>query len=251
MFAGILSTAPVVAKNPVSHIIDNTIMTMQMLEASYFSDVKKFVWLSSTTGYPEKTDGHLVEEDMFVGEPPSNYYAVGNMSRFLETQCKLYAEVLRSDMSVHVLRPTQIYGEFETFDVEKSHFLPALVKRVVDGCNPIEVWGDGSAVRDLVYSDDVLDACLLSMSQERKHSCYNVGSGRLYSVKEILERILKLSGREDTEIAYDISKPSSVSRRTISIDKIRDELAFSAKTSIDDGISRVIDRYRQLNGGMA
>ena len=83
MFAANLSTAPVVAKNPVSHVTENMIMNAQMLEAAYHEGVKKFLWLSSSTCYP-MTDGVLKDEDMFTGDPPDNYYSVGWMSRYTE-----------------------------------------------------------------------------------------------------------------------------------------------------------------------
>ena len=158
MFAAVLSTAPVIARNPVSHITSNLIMNAQMLEASYFAGVKKFVWLSSSTGYPESRHP-LKEDDMFAGNPPDVYFSVGWMSRYTEVLCRMYSTKLKNPMPVVILRPTTIYGEYEGFDFEKCHMLPALVRRVCDREDPLVVWGDGQNRRLSKYKDIFSNLC--------------------------------------------------------------------------------------------
>ncbi len=244
MFAAVLSTAPVIAKNPVSHISSNLAMNTQMLEASYFAGVKKFVWLSSSTGYPESRHP-LKEDDMFAGDPPDVYFAIGWMSRYTEVLGRMYSTKLKDPMPVVILRPTTIYGEYEGFDFEKCHMLPALVRRVCDRDDPLVVWGDGQDSRDLIYSDDVFDACLSAMGKPETFDVFNLGSGRQYTVNEILEMIIEISGFEDARVVYDSSRPSTVKKKLIDLTKSQRELGFKPKTDIRTGIEKLVNFYKQ------
>ncbi len=245
MFAAILSTAPVMAENPVSHVTSNMIINSQILEAAYFAGIKKFLWLSSTTGYPKK-DGKLKEEDIFKGDPPDNYFSVGWMSRYTEALCRMYATKLKRSMPAVVLRPTNIYSEYETFDPMKSHVLPALIKKVVDRQKPIQVLGDGEQRKDLVYSDDVFDACLLALEKVSTFDSFNIGSGKEYSIKELLELAIELDRYKEAEIKYNVSKHMSFNQRSFDLSKSKKILDFKAKTEIKKGVGEMIKEYKKL-----
>lgn len=244
MFAAVLSTAPVLAKNPISHITSNMIMNAQMLEASYFARVKKFLWLSSSTGYPMK-DAVLKEENMFDGDPPDVYFSVGWMSRYTEVLCRMYATKLKNSMPVVILRPTTIYGEYEDFNFETCHVLPALVRKVVERHNPIEVWGTGEDKRDLIYSDDVFDACLIALEKIDTYDVFNIGYGEQYSINKILKVIIEIEKYYNAKIVHNTSKPSTISKRVIDFTKSREILDFKAKTSIQEGIKRMVNWYKE------
>jgi GDP-L-fucose synthase len=243
MFAAVLSTAPVIARNPVSHITGNMIMNAQMLEAAYFAGVKKFVWLSSSTGYP-KVERVLREEDMFTEDPPDVYFPVGWMSRYTEVLCRQYATKLKNPMTTVVLRPTTIYGEYVDFHFETCHVLPALVRRVVERQEPIEVWGTGENTRDLIYADDVFDACLLALEKVDTFDVFNVGLSKEYSINELLDIIIETDGFKDARIVHLSSKPTTVNKRTVDLTKAKKVLGFEAKTSIREGVARMIEWYR-------
>lgn len=243
MFAAILSTAPVVARNPVSHITSNMIMNAQMLEASYFAKVKKFLWLSSSTGYPA-TDRVLKEEDMFNADPADKYFSVGWMSRYTEILCRMYSTKLKNPLPTIILRPTTIYGEYEDFHFDRCHVLPALVRRIVERHKPIEVWGTGQNSRDLIYSDDLFDACLLALEKIDSFGVFNIGFGRHYSVNEILNMIIEIDNHSDAEIVYDKSKPTAIDRMMIDLSKAENILGFKAKTQLKDGIAKMVKWYR-------
>ncbi|MFC1789593.1 NAD-dependent epimerase/dehydratase family protein [Patescibacteria group bacterium] len=243
MFAAILSTAPVMAKNPVSHVTSNMIINSQMLEVAYFAGVKKFLWLSSTTGYPQK-DEPLKEEDMFKGDPPDNYFSVGWMSRYTETLCRMYAAKLKNPMTTIILRPTNIYSEYESFNLEDSHVLPALIRKAVERQDPIEVWGTGEQKKDLVYADDVFDACLLALEKIDSFDTFNIGYGKEYSIKELLKTILEIDNYNDAKIIHNTSKPSTISKRLIDTTKIKKVLGFKPKTTVKEGIAKMIKWYK-------
>lgn len=244
MFAGILSTAPVMAKNPVSHITQNMIMNAQMLEAAYFAGVKKFLFMSSSTGYP-LLGRPLKEEDMFIGQPPDVYFSVGWMSRYSEILCRMYATKLKNPMTTIVLRPSTIYGEYEDFHFETCHMLPALIRRVVERQKPMEVWGTGENTRDLIYTDDVFDACLLALGAVSGFDVFNIGFGQQYSVNELLQMASDIDDYAEADVVYNTSKPSAINKQMLDFTKAKNILGFKAKTPVREGIRRMVEWYRK------
>lgn len=244
MFAAVLSTAPVLAKNPISHITLNMIMNARMLEAAYFARVKRFLFMSSCTGYTI-LERPLKEEDMFTGDPADIYFSVGWMSRYSEVLCRMYATKLKNPMSTIILRPTTIYGEYEDFHFETCHVLPALVRKVIERQKPIEIWGTGENRRDFVYADDVFDACLLALDKVNNFAVFNIGSGRQYSINELLKVILELDRYTDAQVIYNISKPSVIKQQIVDFTKAKEILSFKPKTSLKEGVVRMIEWYKK------
>jgi len=243
MCAANTSGAAVMAKTPLVHVTSNIVMNTLMLEASYLAGVKKFLWLSSTTGYPPSGDRLVKEEEMFDGNPYETYLAVGMMKRSTEMLCRMYSEHLKEPMTTVVLRPTNIYGPYDDFEFETSHVLPALIRKVVERHDPIEVWGTGNDVRDLLYVDDLIDAMFLAVDKVETYYPINVGLGKGYSVKEVLGIILEVDGY-DAKIEFNSSKPSMIPIRLI--DTTRAEaLGFKAKTGLREGIEKTIQWYKE------
>ncbi len=247
MLAGKLLTAPVLAKNPVTPVNDNLFMTVRLLEAVHFAGVKKLVWLSSSTAYP-LVDEALAESQMMQGNPPDIHFGLGWMTRFIETQCQMYAEKLHSSIDTIVLRPTTIYGEYGDFNFKTCHMLPALIRRVVECQSPIEVWGTGENSRDLIYAGDVVEACFLALEKVQGFEAFNIGYGQEYTVNELLQMILQAGQYSEAKIVHLSSKPSSVRKKTLNLSKARQMLRFIPKTSIEDGIAKVMGWYRQSQG---
>lgn len=238
------SGAAVMEKTPLVHVTPNVLINSQMLEAAYFAKVKKFLWLSSSTGYPPSGDRLVKEEEMFDGEPYEKYFFVGWMKRFTEVLCRMYSEKLKNPMLCVVLRPTNIYGEYDDFEFETSHVLPALIRKVVERHNPIEVWGTGDDVRDLIYVGDVIDAMVLAMEKIEQYNPMNIGFGRAYSVKEILQMVLEADNYANAKILFSPSKPSMIPIRLVDTTKAEVLLGFKAKTLLKDGIRRTVEWYR-------
>jgi GDP-L-fucose synthase len=118
------SGAATMASTPMVHVTPNVLMNTQILEAAYAAGVEKFVWLSSTTGYPVTGDRPYTREEMFDGEPFEKYFFVGWMKRFTEVLCRMYGEKLAGrKMATIVLRPTNIYGVNDDFEFATSHVI--------------------------------------------------------------------------------------------------------------------------------
>lgn len=239
------SGAAMVAKSPMGHVTPNVVINALTLEAAYQAGVEKFVWFASTTGYPP-SDKPMREEEMFLGEPYEKYFFVGWMKRFTEKLCEMYGSKLPQPMTTIVLRPTNVYGPGDKFDFETSHVTPALIRRVVERHDPIEVWGTGDDVRDLIYIDDLVRAVILATEKVQSHDAFNIGFGRGVTVKEILQTILELDGYEGARVAFDPSKPTAIPVRLVDISKAERILGFKPEISLREGLRRTINWYRRL-----
>jgi len=234
------SGAAVMEKTPLAHVTPNVVMNTCLLEEAYKSGVEKFVWLASTTGYPE-FDGFITEERMFEGDPYHKYFAVGWMKRYTEKLCELYDSF--NKMSCIVLRPTNIYGPHDKFDPERSHVLPALIRKVVEKQNPVEVWGDGKDIRDIVYVSDMVDAIILAIQKIDSYTPMNIGLGETLSVNEILDIIMRCENH-NVPISHVNNKPSMIPKREVSIQKAKDLLGFEPKVFPQEGIQKTIEWYK-------
>ena len=239
------SGAAVMASTPLLHVTPNIVMNSQMLEAAYFAKVKKFVWLSSNAVYPPSGDRPVKEDEMFDGDPYETYFGVAWMKRYTEILCRMYSEKLKNPMATVVLRPSNIYGRYDDFEFETSHVMAALIRRVVERHNPLEVWGTGDDIRDWIYIDDFIDAMMLAAEKIDSYNPINIGFGRGYSIKQALQMILEVDGYTEAKVKYDPSKPSMIPIRLIDTTKADTILGFKAKTGLREGIRQTIEWYRK------
>jgi GDP-L-fucose synthase len=245
MCAANTSGAAVMRNNPLAHVTPNVLMNTQILAAAYEAQVKKFLFISSSAAYPPTGDRPVKEDEMFGGDPYDVYFSVGWMKRYAEILCKIYAQKIKKPMPVTVVRPSNAYGPFDKFDPGKSHVTAAILQKVVSRQNPIEVWGTGDDLRDLIYIDDLIEGMLLAMKNPDDYSVYNIASEKVYSVKDLLKILLKIDKYEDAKVVFDPSKPTTIPVRVIDCTKAKKELGFSIKVGLEDGLSRTVDWYRK------
>lgn len=228
------------------YLITNLVMNFQMLEAAYHAGVKKYLWLSSATAYPP-SDRPIKEEQMFDADPYDTYFPLGWMTRYIEILCRMYATKLERHMATIVLRPTAIYGEYGDFDFSTCHVLPALIRKVAERHNPLEIWGTGEAKRDFIYVGDVFEACLLALERIDSFAELNIGSGKSYSVKELLTMILDIDNYPNAQLTFDHTKPEKAPSIFVDCIKAEELIGFKAKTSIRDGIAKTIEWLKKTS----
>ncbi|MDP7201883.1 MAG: NAD-dependent epimerase/dehydratase family protein [Dehalococcoidia bacterium] len=245
MCAASTSGAAVIQANPLVHVTPNVVMNAQLLEAAYLAKVKKFTWMSSNAAYPPTGDRPAKEEELFDGDPYDVYFGVAWMKRYTETLCRFYSQYLDPAMTTVVLRPSNIYGPHDDFDFATSHVTAAMIRKVVERHDPIEMWGTGDDIRDVIYIDDFIDAIMLAVEKTTTYDPVNVGLGQGYSLKEILKTIREVDGYTDVNIRYDPSKPSTVPMRPIDTTKAQAVLGFKATTSLRDGLRKTVEWYRE------
>lgn len=239
------SGAAVIEKTPLVHVTPNVIMNTQLLDAAYSAHVEKVMFLSSNTVYPV-TDWP-VKEDEAHGTLFEKYFCVGWMKRFSEILCEMYAKKIKQPMQVLVVRPGNIYGEYDDFEWETAHVIPSLIRKVVERHQPIEVWGDGSEQKDFIYVGDFVEGILCAMEKMSSFDPINIAGGQSYTVKEVIETICRVDGCESWPIVYDPSKPTMIPKRLIDVSKARELLGFSPSVALADGLKRTIEWYRKTH----
>jgi GDP-L-fucose synthase len=244
MCAASTSGAAVIRSNPLIHVTPNVVMNAQLLEAAYLAKVKKFVWLSSNAVYPP-TDQPVDESQLLEGDPHESYLGVGWMKRYIEVLCRYYSESLNPSMTTVVIRPSNIYGPYDDFEPATSHVTAATIRKVVDRHDPIEVWGTGNDVRDVIYIDDFVDAVMMAVDQIETYDPLNIGLGKGHTLKEILQVALEADDYTNAAIKYDPSKPSTIPIRLIDISKAEKTIGFTPATSLKEGLIKTIAWYRQ------
>ena len=247
MCAADTSGAAVMEKTPLVHVTPNVVMNTLMLEAAYEAGVQKFLFISSNTVYP--TAEHSVKEDeMIPGQLFEKYFCVGWMKQFTEVLCRIYAEKIKKPMNTIVVRPANIYGPNDDFEWETSHVLPALIRKVVERHNPIEVWGDGNDIKDFIYIDDFVEGILLAMEKLDTFIPVNIATGVPCSIREALDAILQADEYIDANIVFNGTKPTMIPKRLIDTTRAKQLLDFEAGTSIIEGIKKTVYWYRQTRG---
>ncbi|MFA5260334.1 MAG: NAD-dependent epimerase/dehydratase family protein, partial [Candidatus Omnitrophota bacterium] len=171
-------------------------------------------------------------------------FCVGWMKRYTEILCQMYAQKLNPQLLTIVLRPTNIYGEYDDFHFETSHVFAALVRRVVERHDPLEVWGTGDDVRDMIYVQDFVEAMLAAMEKLTSYSAMNIGAGEGCSVKELLNMMLECDGYRHARVAFDPAKPTMIPVRLVDISLARQLIGFSPKTGIQEGVRKTITWYK-------
>lgn len=243
--AAVTSGAKDTVERPFIHITDNLIMNSLVLEAAYKNKVNHFIFLSCTVMYPVNTGRAVREADLDLNEKIyGKYFGGGWMKVYSEKLCEFYSRI--SDMDFTVIRHSNIYGPWDKFDLEKSHVFGATVTKVMKAKNgqPIEVWGDGSDERDLLYIDDLVDFVEQSLKRSKfKYEIFNVGLGKSISIRELVEKIIAASGKQ-LKIKFSKSKPTIGTKLTISISKAHKLVDWQPRVDIDNGIKRTLSWYK-------
>ena len=164
------------------------------------------------------------------------------MKRFTEIVCEMYATKISKPMKICVVRPANIYGEYDDFEWETSHVIPALIRKVVERHNPLEVWGDGSPVRDFIHADDVALG-MLFVVENKINEPLNLGSGVGYTIREVVDMVVKHSEKE-IEVKWLSDKPSGDKIRLFDMSKAN-SYNFKTKVSLDEGIKRTTEWFKK------
>jgi len=220
--------------------LQNIMVLGNILDASQRNGVKRFLDLNSSTGYPDRR--YPIQEDEFWDEEPfAKYFGYGWMRRYRE---KLMEHVYKfSGMEIMLGRGTAIYGPYDNFDPKTCHVVPALITRVLSNENPFIVWGTSDVVRDFLYVKDVVKACLFILEKGEPMRPYNVGSGDAITVGDIVEAVLKATGKTP-EVVWDETKPTTIPFRMASTERIQTELGFTPDYTFEQGIKETVEWYK-------
>ncbi len=243
MCAANTSGAAVIQNNPLAHLTPNILMNLLLLESAYENNVAKALFISSNTVYPV-TDYPVKEKDV-TNEFYHKYFIVAWMKRFTEIVSEMYSEKINNGMKVVVVRPANLYGGYDDFEWETSHVIPALIRKVVERHDPIEVWGDGNELKEFLYIDDFIDGILLAMEKISSSDPINLSMNKPITVREIINTLIRLDDYENANIIYDTSKPTMIPKRLIDNTLARKTIGFEPKVNIEEGLMKTINWFKE------
>lgn len=238
VFMAAAKVGGIIANNdyPADFIRDNLLIQTNVIDASYKTGVQKLLFLGSTCIYPKLAPQPLKEEYLLTGEleATNEPYAIAKIAgiKMCQSYNRQYGTTYISVM------PTNLYGPNDNFDLERSHVLPALLRKIHEAKENnmphVEIWGTGTPKREFLHADDLADACLFLMDEYEDNEIINVGVGEDISIKELAELIKKVVGYNG-ELKFNTSKPDGTPRKLVDVTKISN-LGWKAKISLEDGI---------------
>lgn len=232
-------------KNPGSFFYDNLLMGVQMMEQGRLFGVEKFVAIGTICAYPKFAPVPFKEEDLWNGYPEETNAPYGLAKKMLLVQSQAYRQQYGFN-SIFLLL-VNLYGPGDNFDLESSHVIPALIRKVIEaqgkGEKHIVAWGNGKPTREFLYVEDAAEGIVLATEKYDKPDPVNLGAGFEISIKELAELICELTGF-DGVIEWDTSKPDGQPRRCLDIGRAKREFGFEAKIDFREGLRRTIQCYR-------
>jgi GDP-L-fucose synthase len=233
-------------ENPGLFFYANMVMGLHLIEHARRSGIKKFVQVGTICAYPKFTPVPFKEQDLWNGYPEETNAPYGVAKKALLVMCQSYRD--QYGFNGIYLLPVNLYGPGDNFDPASSHVIPALIKKCVDavdnGDEQVACWGTGSASREFVYVDDAAEGLLLAAEFYNDPEPVNIGAGFEITIKDLAEKIAKLSGFGG-RLVWDASKPDGQPRRSLDTSRAKKAFGFEAKTGFDEGLEKTIEWYRK------
>lgn len=233
---------------PGTLFFDNAVMGIQLMEAARQGGVGKFVAVGTVCAYPKFTPVPFMEAELWNGYPEETNAPYGIAKKVLLVQAQAYRA--QYGFNAIYLLPVNLYGPGDNFDVESSHVIPALIKKMVDakanGEKKVVVWGSGEASREFLYVEDAAEGIVLASERYDEPNPVNIGAGFEIKIKDLVSLISKLTDFNG-QIVWDANKPDGQPRRMLDTSKAASKFGFKAKTSLEDGIRKTIEWYRRTS----
>jgi GDP-L-fucose synthase len=228
---------------PADFIRDNLEIQTNVIDAAYRSGARKLCFLGSSCIYPRLAPQPLTEDSLLTGplEPTNQWYAVAKIAGI--KMCQAYAR--QYGFNAICVMPTNLYGPGDNFDLQTSHVLPALLRKLhtakEHGDATVTVWGSGTPRREFLYVDDLADALLFLMERYSSPEIINIGCGEDVTIAELARLIASVVGFNG-ELVFDRSKPDGTPRKLLDVSKAR-ALGWQATTPLADGIRSTYEWY--------
>ena len=231
---------------PGSFFYDNLMMGVQLIEVGRLSGIDKFVATGTICAYPKFTPVPFKEENLWDGYPEETNAPYGLAKKMLLVQAQAYRQ--QYGFNAIYLLPVNLYGPGDNFDVDSSHVIPALIKKVFDakekGERKIVAWGSGKPTREFLYVEDAAEGIVLATAKYNKPAPVNLGAGFELSINDLAELICELAGF-DGKIEWDTSKPDGQPRRCLDTSRAKKEFGFEAKMDFREGLRKTMEWYKK------
>jgi GDP-L-fucose synthase len=230
--------------HPGQFLYENAVMGLELIEACRLAGVAKTVVAGTVCAYPKHCPVPFREEDLWDGYPEETNAPYGLAKKLLLAQAQAYRA--QYGMNVVYLLPVNLFGPGDSFDLESSHVIPAMIRKFVEarqaGDIVVELWGDGSPTREFLYVEDAARAFRLALERYDGPKPVNLGSGEEISMKELASVIAEAADFPDTVI-WDPSRPNGQPRRRLDTTRAYELLGFRAEVGLREGIARTVQWY--------
>ena len=226
-------------------IYDNIQIQSNIIHFSWKYGVKKLLFFGSNCMYPKNSPQPIKEESFLTGAPEltNDAYSVAKIAGV--KMCQSYNEQYKTNFICVV--PASLFGPNDNFDLNDSHFVPAFIRKFheakIKGDKKIILWGSGKPRREIMYVDNLADACLFLMDNYNSSELINIGTGEDFEIREIAEILREITGFKGG-IEYDISKPDGVMRKLLDSSKI-ESLGWKPKTEAIDGLKKTYEWFQE------
>lgn len=230
---------------PADFMYMNMTLEMNVIHAAWKNGVKKLEFLGSSCIYPRLAPQPMKEDCLLTSalEPTNEAYALAKISGLK------YCEYLNRQYGTDYISvmPTNLYGPNDNYHPEHSHVLPAMIRRFHEakeqGLPEVTCWGDGSALREFLYVDDLAELCVFLMNHYSGNETVNAGTGKELTIRELAETVAEVVGYKGT-IRWDASRPNGTPRKLLDVSKAT-QLGWTYKTELKDGIRMAYEDFKQ------
>ena len=228
---------------PVDYLEQNVLMGVNVLKKCHEYNVDRVISILSTCIYPDVLDTYpMKEEDLFNGTPPPTNFAYAMSKRCVATHTDSY--VKQYDKKWCYLIPCNLYGEYDKYEEHHSHFVSALIKKIYETEDVLELWGTGNPLRQYMYGGDLARVIKYMIDNDIVEN-FNVAPDYVHTIKELAEIGVKSCGKEHLEIVYDDTKPDGQFRKDVDSSKLLSVMEDFEFTSLESGIRRAYDNFSQ------
>lgn len=234
-------------REPGRFFYDNAIMGIQLMEQARRAGVRKFVTVGTVCAYPKYTPVPFKEEDLWNGYPEETNAPYGLAKKMLLVQGQAYRQ--QYGFNAIYLLPVNLYGPGDSFEPERSHVIPALIRKFLEakehGAPEVVAWGTGQASREFLYVEDAAEGIALAAERYDGSEPVNLGSGHEITIRElasVIARLVSFSGA----IRWDASQPDGQPRRRLDTSRAKELFGFEARTPFEEGLRRTIVWYRSM-----
>jgi|TARA_B100001964_G_scaffold234619_1_gene293491 GDP-L-fucose synthase len=232
-------------ENPGRFLYENAIMGLLLLEEARQAGIDKLVLISTTCAYPKDAPLPLQEDSIWTGKPVGATGPYGMAKRLLHEACETYGRQYGLDTTVLV--PANLYGPEDHFEEEKSHVIPAIIRRFVEsqeaGLEEVVNWGSGTPTREFLHVRDAARGIALAAATKTGPEPINLGTGVETSIAELTNTIADAVGYTGT-LSWDTSKPDGQPKRYLDVTRAQKRLGFSAEVPLAAGIAETVAWYR-------
>jgi GDP-L-fucose synthase len=233
--------------NPGRYWYANVTMGANVLEQARLHSTPKLVIAGTVCSYPKFAAVPFSEGDLWDGYPEETNAPYGVAKKAVLVGAQGYRA--QYGLDAIFLLPTNLYGPRDNFDLETSHVIPALIRKMVDAHDEVVLWGDGSPTREFLYVDDCVEGLVLAAERYDGAEPVNLGAAREISIRDLAELIAEITGFEGT-LTWDTEKPNGQPRRSVDGSRARELFGFEARTSLREGIERTVAWYRSAVAGV-